>query len=535
MKRHAAVFGICLLAVAVGALALRLPRLALRPMHADEANQAVKTGELFDDGTYRYDPGEHHGPSLYYLTLPSLWLGQARTFAETDEFQYRIVPAIFGVALVLLLWPLRKGLGMPAAVCAGVLTALSPAMVFYSRYYVQEMLLVFFTAGAIVSAWRYTQTKSAAWAVAAGVSIGLMHATKETWVLAGAAMVAGLVLTHLWARLRDGRGLAFRECLRWRPLVLGIAAAIIVACLLFSSFGANWRGPLDSLLSYTSYAGKAGENGIHTHAWYFYLAMLICDHPARGFTWTEGLIVGLAIVGFVAALRKNDIPDAHRPLVRFLGFYTLALTAAYAMIPYKTPWCMLSFLHGMILLAGVGAVALVRWMPCRWSRGAMCLVLAALAVHLGWESYQLNFRYYADQRNPYNYPPTSTDGVEMARLVERVAAVAPDGREMIIKVITPENYWPLPWYLRKFDPDHIGWYHEMPANPDDPPASVMIVAKEVQEELDARLRGPYFRTGMFGLRPSVLMVVYVQDGLWQKFVASQEPKAAGGKQAERQP
>jgi hypothetical protein len=75
----------------------------------------------------------------------------------------------------------------------------------------------------------------------------------------------------------------------------------------------------------------------------------------------------------------------------------------------------------------------------------------------------------------------------------------------------------------------------MPANPDDPPASVMIVAKEVQEELDARLRGPYFRTGMFGLRPSVLMVVYVQDGLWQKFVASQEPKAAGGKQAERQP
>jgi hypothetical protein len=40
---------------------------------------------------------------------------------------------------------------------------------------------------------------------------------------------------------------------------------------------------------------------------------------------------------------------------------------------------------------------------------------------------------------------------------------------------------------------------------------------------------------MFGLRPSVLMVVYVQDGLWQKFVASQEPKAAGGKQAERQP
>ena len=49
--------------------------------------------------------------------------------------------------------------------------------------------------------------------------------------------------------------------------------------------------------------------------------------------------------------------------VRFLALYTFALAAAYSLIAYKTPWCLLSFWHGMILLAGVGAAWLVRRRP----------------------------------------------------------------------------------------------------------------------------------------------------------------------------
>jgi hypothetical protein len=29
-----------------------------------------------------------------------------------------------------------------------------------------------------------------------------------------------------------------------------------------------------------------------------------------------------------------------------LAFYTLILLALYSAIPYKTPWCLLGFLHG---------------------------------------------------------------------------------------------------------------------------------------------------------------------------------------------
>ena len=186
------------LAATAGALAFRLPQLALRPMHCDEANQALKAAMLLETGRYRYDPQEHHGPLLYYATLPSLRLSGARNFAESREFDYRIVPVLFGAGLILLLPLVADGLGRMPALFAGLLTAISPAMVFYSRYYIQEMLLVFLTFAAIASAWRYLRSRSVLWAAATGVLWGLMAATKETWVLAAAAMGVGLALALAW-------------------------------------------------------------------------------------------------------------------------------------------------------------------------------------------------------------------------------------------------------------------------------------------------------------------------------------------------
>ena len=70
-----------LLAIA-GALALRVPKLATRPLHNDEAVNAVKVSELWQHGRYVYDPDEYHGPALHYATLPFLWLSGARNSDE---------------------------------------------------------------------------------------------------------------------------------------------------------------------------------------------------------------------------------------------------------------------------------------------------------------------------------------------------------------------------------------------------------------------------------------------------------------------
>jgi len=69
--RRTVVFVGLLLATGCLALALRLPRLNLRPMHVDEAVHAVKFDTLWRTGLYKYDLNEYHGPTLYYATLPA--------------------------------------------------------------------------------------------------------------------------------------------------------------------------------------------------------------------------------------------------------------------------------------------------------------------------------------------------------------------------------------------------------------------------------------------------------------------------------
>src|SRR5687768_4849765 len=115
-----------LLLVGVGALALRLPRIADRPLHNDEAVNTHKFATLLEEGEFIYDPHEYHGPTLYYLTLPAAWLSGAGDYVQTTEMTYRIVPVLFGAGLIGLLWLVRDGLGRTAAIVAAVLTAISP-------------------------------------------------------------------------------------------------------------------------------------------------------------------------------------------------------------------------------------------------------------------------------------------------------------------------------------------------------------------------------------------------------------------------
>ena len=507
-----ALTGLILLAVTLGALALRLPDLADRPMHADEAVHALKF-ERTRTGDYAYDPRDFHGPTLYYFTLPSLWLGPARTGLEATEFTYRVVPAIFGAMLVLLLWGLASGLGRAAVVCAGVATALSPALVFYSRFYIQEMLLVFFTLGLMVTGWRYARTPHLGWAVACGIFAGLMHATKETAALSLAAMVAALVGACIWCRTFQ------------RPkashLAAGLVSAAGTALVFLSGFGTHLAGPLDSLRAFGDLLHRGlGAEGLHLHPWHHHLGMLLYSRIQDGPAWSEAAILALAAAGFLTAVRGAD--RTTRGLLRFTALYTVLLTAVYSVLPYKTPWCVLPFLHGMILLAGAGAVTLVRLVPGRMGKGMTCAVLIAAFAHLGIQAHRSAFLYAIDPRNPYVHSPSVPDTVRLGRRVEALARLHPDGTDMRVHVVSEGNYWPLPWNLRRLNPDCIGYWSQVPADPDAP---VVIASATLESAIDKALRKKYHKS-IFGLRPAELLVVYVQKDLWDAFLRGRD-KSAG--------
>ena len=81
-------------------------------------------------------------------------------------------------------------------------------MVFYSRYFIHEMLLVFFSFLALAAGWRYWRSRKLGWALLAGAGLGLMHATKETFVITLAAAALALALNRAWNRWLDASGSA---------------------------------------------------------------------------------------------------------------------------------------------------------------------------------------------------------------------------------------------------------------------------------------------------------------------------------------
>src|SRR2546426_7940783 len=226
------------LLVALGlGVALRCPRLDERPMHNDEAVNAIKFGRLWEQGEYQYDPNEHHGPTLFYATLAVARLTSSPDFEHLTETKLRLITVLFGVGLILLLPFIADGLGRKATIWAALFTAISPALVFYSRYYIHELLLVFFAFLALAAGWRYWRTRKIGWSFLAGAALGLMHATKETFAITLAAAALALGLNQVWNRWLDASGPPVRA----RRLNLWhLAAALGVwlggAVALFSSF-----------------------------------------------------------------------------------------------------------------------------------------------------------------------------------------------------------------------------------------------------------------------------------------------------------
>jgi uncharacterized protein (TIGR03663 family) len=510
------------LVVLLGGIALALWTLSLdlRPMHNDEAVNGVKFGRLWEQGDYRYDPNEHHGPSLCYATLVlSRLTGAPKDIDQFSEGRLRLVTVVFGVGLILLLPLVADGMGRTATVWAALFTATSPAMVFYSRYYIHEVLLVFFTFLALAAGWRYWRTRRLGWALLAGAGLGLMHGTKETFVISLAAAGLGLGLNQLWNRWVDAT--AAPESSR-RVSTKHVAAAIAVwlgvAVLLFSSLFHNAAGLRDSVLTYLPWLRRAEGASAHIHPWYFYLHRLLFFHTAKGPVWSEAFILVLAVIGARAGFMRQGLGDASASFVRFAAFYAFALMAAYSLISYKTPWCLMGFWHGMILLAGVGAAWLIRRARRRVLRYNVDLLLLAGAGHLAWQAWHANTTCASDRSNPYVYAQTSPDLMGLVGKVEELARVYPEGDRMVVKVAAPDgDYWPLPWYLRNLK--RVGWWDQLPA---DPYAPVMIVSAQFRAGLDEKKT--HLMAGYFQLRPQVFFELYVDVKLWQAWLAKHPPK-----------
>lgn len=464
-------YGILLLLVLAAALFLRTHDLGSRPMHADEANQAVKLGQLLEGGTYVFNPVDHHGPTLYYLALIPAWLRGENTLAKLSESTVRVTPALAGVVGVALLWLLLRRWGRWPALVAALFLAVSPAAVYYSRYFVQETLLVTFTLGAMAAGLQWWRSGGMAWAAVTGLCVGLMLATKETALVFAATGFVALVASR-----RPGN----ERKIVWREAGVAGGAALLVAALFYSSFGANFAGLRDALLAPWTMLGRAaGGTSGHEKPWWYYGSLFVWQRNG-GYLWDQTLFILPALAGLVVAVRQRGLP-------RFLAAYTAINWLILSATPYKTPWLVISIIPSLCALA---ALALTGLRP-QWALPLTMVVLVALA----WQTQEAVFLRPADPRNPFAYVHTAPD----MKKVPAFAVAAPAGP---VKIISRE-YWPLPWYLRKRP--ETGYWATPPADCD---GALIFAEAEQADAVRARLHGKYHES-FLGLRPGFVLVVFV--------------------------
>ena len=181
---YAAIFGI--------AFGLRFFDLGTRALHHDESIHAQWSWSLLQ-GSYRHSP-VFHGPFYYHIQGLVFFLFGA------NDYTSRVSAAVFGSALVALPLLLRRKLGPAGTLAAVAFIALSPTLVYYSRFFREDIYMAFFTMLMVAAMWRYNEEGRDRWLylLAAGFTGNVL--TKEGAFLAIAVFLVYLDL-HLAAQL----------------------------------------------------------------------------------------------------------------------------------------------------------------------------------------------------------------------------------------------------------------------------------------------------------------------------------------------
>ena len=484
MNDHNFKFYLLFLAIILIALAMRLPMPDQRPMHGDEAVNALKLAELMESGTFVYDPMEYHGPALYYLSLPLSWLQGQHTLSDLNESTLRLLPVIFGTGLIVLLLLLRSTVNQNVLLITALLAALSAPLVFYSRYFIHEMVLVFSAYAFMFLMERYRRSPNKTALVFSALALGVMISTKETWIILLAAMLLAYGSVYFLSRRKNQNKAEWPVRFSRGDLFVFIGVALGTVVLFYSAFGNQWQNLTEAVRAWSHYWERGSSNEIHRHPWYMYLKWLLFFRSGGGGLFSEGIIALLAVIGLVFSFKKNDKAHAQHSFVRFMALFALYTFILFSLIPYKTPWNLLTFWFGWLFLAAIGVMAIPGLLKTRLQRIAAYSLLILAALHIAGQSYRINFIRYAHAENPFVYAHPTEDVFKMAGNMEAIARTQPEGYDIHVEVIAAQDdYWPLPWYLRRFN--RIGWWDHVDMH--QPAAPVILIQAELEGELIGKL------------------------------------------------
>ncbi len=175
---------------------LRFWGLGDKPLHHDESLHAYFSLQLMhnmenwiscfnpNNSCYHYDPLLHGPFQFHFIALvykTSQLLGASDNGVNTTTV--RILAATLGTLIVALPYFLRDYLGKWGAWLACFLLAVSPSMVYFSRFAREDIYMACFTLLLVVSVARYVRDRQMRWLILAALAFSLSYATKEATFL----------------------------------------------------------------------------------------------------------------------------------------------------------------------------------------------------------------------------------------------------------------------------------------------------------------------------------------------------------------
>ena len=458
-------------AILLLALALRCWWIEIKPPHFDEAINGWFADRIASTGLYSYDPSNYHGPLHFYL----VWISQ--TLFGRELWALRLPAILAGVLSVAAMLRFRVFFGEPVSRFAALAMAVSPAFVFYGRYSIHESWQVLFTILVLQGILGLWQTGRRRWLFSLCAGVAGMVLTKETYVLhLGCFFLAAAVL-WVWGKIIPSRPAwpIARQSWSRDDAILGAGLGMLVVLFFYSGTFLDFSLLHGLHQTFAIWIGTGVESAGHEKSTfdligplnYYWIALM-----AR-YEWP-------ALVGLIAGLRFTAPSDAR---FRYLAISAGGVLLAYSIIPYKTPWCVISILWPFYLLLG----ELMRELTHKFATRRIWWIAVPLLVVSTGVMLKLNFKDFTDDREPYVYVQTYTDIYDF---VDPVVSVAKTDGHNLQGAIILDSYYPLPWMLGEFT--RIGYYKK-----DEPPdlngMDFFAVESAREFEIEEMLKVPFFK------------------------------------------
>jgi len=417
------------------AAALRLWALDLKAPHFDEGINGWFSDKMRETGTFAYDPTNYHGPWHFY----TLFLSQS--LLGRNIWALRLPVVVASLLCIPVIFMFARWFGRTAARWAALAFAVSPACVFYGRYSIHEPWFVLssmlFLWG-VIALWL-ERDKAGLWAAATGITGMILN--KETYIIHAGSLALAAGVFALWNRVSPLQPPIERAAVRgWnrRDALLAAGTMLFLLVFFYSGNFFHFKGLTDmfaALVAWTQTGAAANGHEKTTYELlpfvnYYWLALL-----AR-YEWP-------ALAGLIWSVRYAWPGPA---VPRLLSIYAGGVLLAYSIVPYKTPWCIISILWPWFLFFGAAIAAANR----TWARAIGVLLLAAsLGMCL-----RLNLRQYENDAEPYVYVQTYRS---LATLTDPLLQAAKrDARFHEVPGAIYTDYYPLPWQLGDFT--RVGWH-----------------------------------------------------------------------------